>query len=78
VIGESAGKQRSSVKNMANLSSGRKDTHQQQFYNTQNLKFLNGGQEAEIGGKSQRVPGSRNNASNLMIEGRDVDARMTY
>jgi hypothetical protein len=38
---------------------------------------LQGSADEENGGKSQRMPGSRN-TSNLMIEGKDIEARMTY
>ena len=70
MIGESAGKQRSSQLDPA-IMSGRKD----QFYNTQTLR--GGLADGESSGKSLRIASSRN-ATNLMVEGVSVEARLTF
>lgn len=72
MIGESAGKQRSSQQDPA-VMSGRKD----QFYNTQTVRG-GGLADGEASGKSLRIANNSRNATNLMVEGVSVEARLTY
>ena len=73
MIGESAGKQRSSQLDQGFVG-GRKD--QQNFYKTQTLRGISLA-DGESSGKSLRIASSRNGA-HLVVDGVPVGARLTY